>query len=167
MPLIKDGRIVDDPWRALSDDDPIPNEGAVIVSLQRLHADRERLRAFGLPLGVRLKSDEPAAAVADDVQNLSLIAVEFPSFRDGRGYSTARLLRERYGYRGELRAVGDVLRDQFLFMRRCGFDAFEVASLKAAESWSEAIREISIFYQPAADGAPTALLARRLRRAAE
>ncbi|MHA1154101.1 MAG: DUF934 domain-containing protein, partial [Alphaproteobacteria bacterium] len=85
-----------------------------------------------------------------------VIALEFPSFGDGRAYSYARLLRERHGYRGELRAVGNVLRDQALFMRRCGFDAFEVAEGTAVAGWREALGEISVFYQPTEDGRPAA-----------
>ncbi len=83
-----------------------------------------------------------------------MIALEFPSFGDGRAYSYARLLRERHGYRGELRAVGNVLRDQALFMRRCGFDAFEVAEGTGIAGWREALGEISVFYQPTEDGRP-------------
>jgi uncharacterized protein (DUF934 family) len=85
-----------------------------------------------------------------------VIALEFPKFGDGRAYSYARLLRERYGFRGELRAVGNVLRDQALFMLRCGFDAFEVTEGTPIEGWREALGEISVVYQPTADGRPVA-----------
>jgi uncharacterized protein (DUF934 family) len=118
---------------------------------------------------VRLKSSELADAIAADAGRLALIALEFPAFRDGRAYSTARLLRERHGFKGELRAVGQVLRDQFLFMQRCGFDAFEVEEAQAA-AWQQAIGEFSVFYQPAADGRPTAVQLRQQKtgtRAAE
>ena len=96
-----------------------------------------------------------------------MVALEFPKFRDGRAYSTARLLRERYGFAGELRAVGDVLRDQFLFMHRCGFDAFEVADEQAVAAWRKAIAEFTVFYQTATDGRAPAGALRGLRRAAE
>lgn len=165
--LIKDGRVTPDPWTPLADDAPLPAEGPIIVSLQRLRADREALLSRGAPLGVRLKSGELAREIAHEVGALALVALEFPSFRDGRAYSTARLLRERYGFKGELRAIGNVLRDQFLFMHRCGFDAFEVADEKAAEAWGKALAEMTVFYQPTGDGRTPASLLRRVQRAAE
>ena len=84
----------------------------------------------------------------------------FPSFRDGRAYSQARLLRERHGFEGELRATGQVLRDQFLFMLRAGFDAFEVIKDADAEAFAQASRRYSVFYQPTGDGRATARAAR-------
>ena len=168
MPLlIKDGRVTADPWTLVPDDEPLPASGPVIVSLPRLRAERDSLLTRGEPLGVRLKSSELAREIVRDAGALALIALEFPSFRDGRAYSTARLLRERYGFRGELRAVGNVLRDQFLFMHRCGFDAFEVADEKAAEAWGKAIAEMTVFYQATGDGRTPASLLRRMQRAAE
>jgi uncharacterized protein (DUF934 family) len=108
-----------------------------------------------------LPSDTSPLAIADDVGRLGLVALEFPRFTDGRPYSHARLLRQRLGYRGELRAVGNVLRDQLLFMRRCGFDAFELPDGADVAAWLSAFDEISVFYQPAADGAPPAMELRR------
>lgn len=167
MPLIKDGRVVPDPWTALDDEEAIPATGAVIVTLTRYRADTQALLARGAPLGVRLKSSELAHEIGADAGQLGLIALEFQTFRDGRPYSTARLLRQRWGFVGELRAVGDVLRDQFLFMQRCGFDAFEVADEKAAEGWRKAMAEFSVFYQAAADGRLPARALRVFRSAAE
>jgi uncharacterized protein (DUF934 family) len=108
------------------------------------------------PLGIRLRADQPPAEIVVDLDRFQVIALEFPSFVDGRAYSYARLLRERHGYRGELRAVGNVLRDQALFMRRCGFDSFEVAEGTGIAGWREALGEISVFYQPTEDGRPAA-----------
>jgi len=88
----------------------------------------------------------------------------FPTFRDGRAYSQARLLRERYGYRGEVRATGQVLRDQFLFMLRAGFDAFEVRKPADAEAFAGTVKRYSVFYQPTGDGRLTALHRRMLSR---
>lgn len=167
MPLIKDGRCVADPWLSVTDTSPLPAAGAVIVSLARWNTEQDTLLARQDPLGVRLASHETAGAVAERLSRLSLIALEFPSFKDGRAYSTARILRERYGYKGELRAVGNVLRDQFLFMLRCGFDAFEVATEKEAAAWQKAIGEFSVWYQPAADNRVPAARLRRVARAAE
>ncbi len=152
MALIKDGAIVDDAWLAVADDEELPAARPVIVSLDRWRAEREALVGRNAPLGVLLRSDQPAAEIADDVGRFSLVALEFPVFTDGRAFTSARLLRERYGYTGEVRAVGNVLRDQILFMIRCGFDAFEMASDGAAEEWRAAIAEIGVFYQATADG---------------
>ena len=89
--------------------------------------------------------------IAADLDNIAVVALEFPVYRNGRAYSYARLLRERYGFKGELRAVGNVLRDQFQFMIRCGFDALEVDE-RAAAGWQAATSAFSAWYQPAADG---------------
>jgi uncharacterized protein (DUF934 family) len=167
MPLIKDGRLIDDPWVVIADADTAPASGPIIVSLARFLAEREALLTRDGPLGVRLKSSELAHEIGADAQRLALIALEFPAFRDGRGYSTARLLRERYGFQGELRAVGNVLRDQFLFMHRCGFDAYEVSDDAAVDAWQKAIGEFTVFYQPTADGRTPITALRRLKRAAE
>jgi uncharacterized protein (DUF934 family) len=152
MPLIKDGRLVDDPWVDVADGEPLPEDGPVIVSLERWASERTELLRRGRGLGVRLKSDQQPEALRDDLSRLDLVALEFPAFTDGRAYSNARLLRERYGFTGELRAVGNVLRDQFLFMHRCGFDAFAVADRRAADGWRQAMSEIEVYYQPATDG---------------
>jgi uncharacterized protein (DUF934 family) len=167
MPLIKNGRVVDDPWIALDDDAPLPATGPVIVSLTRFRQQRDALLSRRVPLGVRLKSAELAAEIGADARALDLVAIEFPTFRDGRGYSTARLLRERWGFAGELRAVGNVLRDQLLFMHRCGFDAYEIAHPDAAEIWRKAIGEFTVFYQRATDDRVPATLLRHRRQAAE
>ncbi len=159
MPLIKDDRLIDDPWTAAPDEGPLPVEERIIVSLERWQAARAELLARNGRLGIRLKSDQPPALIADDLASFDLVALEFPGFKDGRAYSYARLLRERYGFTGELRAVGQVLRDQLLFMHRCGFDSFEVADNgaldhEALDAWREAAGEISVWYQPATDRRP-------------
>jgi uncharacterized protein (DUF934 family) len=158
--------VIEDVWTTVTDDAPLP-DGPVIVSLTRFRAERDGLLARGAPLGVRLKSSERAKDLGEDARHLALIALEFPTFRDGRAYSTARTLRERWGFRGELRAVGDVLRDQVLFMHRCGIDAFEMSGENALESWQKAMAEFTVFYQPAADDRTPAPRLRRLRKAAE
>lgn len=152
MPLLKNGEIVDDPWRRLADDEPVPADTPILVSLERWQAERDALLARCVPLGVHLANSQPVAALAADVGRLELIALEFPKFNDGRAYTQARLLRERLGYRGELRATGNVLRDQLFLMQRCGFDAFEPAKPGAAAAWAAALAEFAVVYQPATDG---------------
>ncbi len=159
MPLLKDGQVVADSWTALAED--AAPEGDVIVSLEQWQANRETLRAHNGRLGLRLKSDQSPAGLAGDLDRFALIALEFPRFGDGRAYSYARLLRERHGFTGELRAVGNVLRDQLFFMVRCGFDSFEVADDKAVAGWQEAMSEVSVLYQPTGDGRQTAFALRR------
>ncbi|MDX1484755.1 MAG: DUF934 domain-containing protein [Alphaproteobacteria bacterium] len=156
MSLIKDGRIVADPWRHVDDEAPLPATGGIIVSLARWQAERSALIARRAPLGVRLSSADRAEDIAGDLDRFDVIALEFPAFKDGRAYSTARLLRQRYQYAGELRAVGEVLRDQLPLMARCGFDAFEYVGKTAAEEALEAFAEIDVVYQAAADRRPHA-----------
>jgi uncharacterized protein (DUF934 family) len=151
MSLIRNGVVVDDPWIRLDDETPAPEGVRAIVSLTRWRNDREALLGSLKAVGVLLKSDETAEDIADDLGVLEVVAVDFPAFTDGRAYSTARILRERYRYLGEIRAVGDVLRDQYAFMSRCGIDAFELPKADT-EAWLQAIAEIPAVYQPAADG---------------
>ncbi len=151
MALIKDARVVADPWRSLADDEAVPNDRPVVISWKRFQAEREAWIARGQPLGLRVPPEVPAGEIAAEIPHVALIAIEFPRFTDGRAFSTARLLRERHGFTGELRAVGEVLRDQLFFMARCGFDAFAIADERAAAALG-AFREITVAYQPAADG---------------
>ena len=102
-------------------------------------------------LGVRLSASDDPALIANDLEKLALIAVEFPAFTDGRGYSTATLLRERYRYIGELRAVGDVLRDQVFLMARAGFTTFALRDDQSVEKSLAAFNDFSSYYQQAAD----------------
>lgn len=151
MPLIKDGKIVGDPWARVSADAPLPSAEALLVPYDVWDAHRDDLLARNGRLGVLLAADQPPRLIADDLDRLDLVALEFPAFKDGRAYSYARLLRERYGYDRELRATGQVLRDQFSFMHRCGFDSYEVADARSADAWAVTLREISQVYQPATD----------------
>ena len=117
----------------------------------RWRAERDTLIGRNAPVGVRLSNTDPVSDLAPDLDRLDIIVLEFPKFTDGRAYSQARLLRERYRYQGELRAAGNVLRDQLLFMQRCGFDAFELNHGQPVQAWIAATNEFSVFYQPAAD----------------
>jgi len=151
MPLIRATGAIDDPWLFVQDEEPLPEAGAVIVTLARWQANRDQLLARPTPLGLRLKSDQAASLIAGDIERFDVIALEFPKFTDGRAFSAARLLRERYGFRGELRAVGNVLRDQLALMRRCGFDSFEIPPQVDAAAWLSSLGGISVAYQPATD----------------
>lgn len=141
-----------DSWRALDAQKPVPAEGDVVVSLTRWSNDRETLRARGGRLGVRIPNDTAPPVLAELAKEASLIEVEIPKLRDGRAYSIARLLRTRFGYRKELRAVGFVARDQLLFLARVGFDAMALAS-GSPEAALSAFDELGVRYQAAADEA--------------
>ena len=133
------------------------------MSHARLLADPASCCGADGPTGVIWPNDRKVAELAPYVGRLALIALVFPVFKDGRAYSQARILREQYGFGGELRATGQVLRDQFLFMLRAGFDAFEVTKEADAAAFAETIRRYSVFYQPTGDGRPTVRHARSER----
>lgn len=120
----------------------VPPAGDVIVPLGQWLAQRDALLARDGRLGVWLANTEDPAVIAGDLNHFDLVAVDFPHFTDGRGYSIARLLRERYGWRGELRAIGDVIRDVVFYLSRCGFDAFD---LKAGEDVQAALSAFGDF----------------------
>jgi uncharacterized protein (DUF934 family) len=157
MPLVKAGQIAEDPYVRVLDDAPLPDDVPVLVTAQRFLADAHELVQRGARVGVLWPNDRKVAELAPWIDQLALIALVFPKFRDGRAYSQARLLRERYGFRGELRATGDVLRDQFQFLLRAGFDAFEVKKPADAAVFARAAARFSVFYQPSADGRLPAL----------
>ena len=152
MQIIRNRKIVDDDFVHVPDGADLPDAdaGKPIVTLARYVAAREELLARYPVLGVRVGSDKLPTDIPDPTK-LALIAIEFPRFTDGRCYSVARMLRDRYGFTGELRAVGWVLRDQLFYMERCGFTAFEVKPGKPLESALEAFGEFSVTYQAAAD----------------
>jgi len=139
-------------WTSPGEDGFVPDfpRGAdllVPLALWRLRRDDLLDRAGGA--GVQLDASDDPAAIAADLDRLALVAIEFPKFSDGRGFSAAQLLRSRYGYRGELRAVGDVARDQLAYLERCGFDAFVLREGEKVEDALAAFGEVSVGYQPA------------------
>lgn len=147
MRVIKNSQIIDDEWILVGDEESLP-AGAVIVSLERFHQNRDQLleRTAG-NLGVLINGDHDLDPWLPDLKHLALIALEFPTFADGRGYSMARILRERHGFSGELRAVGDVLRDQLQYMSRCGIDTFCLREDQDGEA-VRGLTDLSVFYQP-------------------
>jgi uncharacterized protein (DUF934 family) len=160
--VIRDGKVIEnDGWAHAADDAPLP-DGDVIVGLKRWQAEREALTARNGGIGVRMTGADALDPVLNDLDRLGVVAFDIGNFKDGRSYSLARLLRTRHGYTGEIRAVGDVLRDQIFFMRRCGFDAFELRADRSAEDALAAFREFSVTYQAATDDARP--LFRRVQR---
>ena len=151
MTLIKDGNVVENCWRTVDDNDEIYGVEAVIVSLNRWQNEKEALSVSNCSLGICLNSDQHPAVIASDVGHFYLIALEFSALADGRSFSYARFLRERYGFKGELRAVGEVTQDQLFFMGRCGFDSFELSEGTNVEKSIGALTSFSVAYQPAVD----------------
>ena len=166
MSLVEGDRIVEDRYRRVADDAAIPERVPVIVSARRFLAEADALIRRDGSLGVDWPNDRRVTELKPWLGHLALIALAFPKFRDGRAYSQARLLRETYGFRGTLRATGDVLRDQFSFLVRAGFDSFEVKKAADARVFAAAVARYSVFYQPGADGRPVARQ-RRAQRAAK
>jgi uncharacterized protein (DUF934 family) len=150
MKVIHNHAVKDDGWQLLDAGAVVPDSGDVIVGLEEWNRNADALLARSGKVGVVLRSHESP----EDIQRrdeLPLIAIDFPKFSDGRGYSSARLLRDRLRYEGELRAVGDVLRDQLFYMLRCGIDSFALKAGKDIEGALQAFREFSVTYQAAAD----------------
>ena len=147
MPIIRNRTIVEDDFRTLGAEDPI-TDGDIIISLERFRAEHDALEKRAGRLGVEIPNNIFADEVLGELETVDLIAIDFPIYRDGRGFSTARLLR-RGGFTGELRATGNVLRDQIAFMERCGFDAYQVAPGKSLEQALEGFEDFSVTYQDA------------------
>ena len=147
-----------DVWAVLADDTPLSAApaapAAVIVSPARWESDAAGLRAEARPLGIALAPDDDPDRIADALPALALVTVFFPTFTDGRGYSIARLLRERHGWRGELRAIGDIQRDQLFYLARCGFDSFLLKDGESVERALSGFRDFREAYQSAVDRGP-------------
>ena len=156
MPLVKGNAIVTDEFVHLADDAEIPADGAVLVPAERFLKDPEAALSRSGKTGVIWPNNRDVDDLLPYLGRLAAVALVFPVFRDGRAYTQARLLRERYKFRGELRATGQVLRDQFVFILRAGFDEFEVKKQSDAEAFAIVAKRYSVFYQPTGDGRVTA-----------
>ncbi len=167
MPLVRSGKITADVFAPVADEAALPADGAVLVSAARFLGDPGGLLSRFAKVGVIWPNNRDIDDLVPYLDRLAAVALVFPTFRDGRGYSQARLLRERFRYRGELRATGQVLRDQFVFMMRAGFDAFDVKKQSDAEAFAQTAKRYSVFYQPTGDGRLTALHRRMQLRHSE
>jgi uncharacterized protein (DUF934 family) len=167
--IIRIREVVQDNWKLLelaADGalPPVPPQSDVIVPLALWKRSRESLLVREGRLGVWLDSNEGPEAIAGDLGHFEVIAVNFPKFTDGRGYSTARLLRDRYRYKGEIRAIGDVQRDQLLYLTRCGFDAFALKNGRDPQAALSAYTDFSEAYQASVER-PQPLFRRRFANA--
>lgn len=147
--IIKNREIIEDHWQLVSADCAIADlpEGDIVVPLALWQNHQAVLRQRPGKLGVCLAPDEEPAQIATDLNKLALVAIDFPNFADGRGYSSARELRSHYKYQGEIRAIGDVLRDQLFMMERCGFNSFAVRADRSLENALSAFGDFSVNYQ--------------------
>ena len=167
MPLVKGGKIAIDAFVRVADDAELPDGDAVLISAARFLGNPEAISLRLGKTGVIWPNNRDIDDLVPYLERLAAVALVFPSFRDGRAYSQARLLRERHGFDGELRATGQVLRDQFVFMLRAGFDAFEVRKDSDAEAFATTAKRYSVFYQPTGDGRVAALHRRMQQRHSE
>ena len=157
--IIKENKIIIDDWQLAREESDV-NSGKIIVALPLWLAHKESLQSRQGEIGLLLTSSDEPESIKDDLHHFKLIAVEFPMFSDGRGYTIARLLRERYHFTGEIRAVGDVLQDQLFYMKRCGFDAFAIREDKDIQAALKSLNDFSDSYQAGVDQ-PLPLFRRR------
>ena len=148
MPILRNGEIIENRWLDIADEEVLPAATAAVVSLQRWQNDFASLKNSEHPLGLRITGDTHVSLIANDLQHFDLVSIVFPTIADGRGYSQARLIRQRYGYTGELRATGPLVRDIFAALDRVGFDTIEARDENEARAWSEAVGRITVRLQP-------------------
>lgn len=150
--LIKNNAVIDDNWTLVKDASAVSElpAGKIIVPLALWQANKAELAARG-EVGVWLSTADDATAVQDDLAQLPVVAVNFPAFTDGRGYSIARILRDHFRYDGEIRAVGDVLRDQLFYLKRSGFNAFVMRENDKSEEALQSLNDFTYSYQAGAD----------------
>ena len=147
----KDG-FAENKWATLADADPLPAAGAVIVSAERWSKEREELAGRSDPVGILITASKDASNMLAEAAKRPLVALSFAKFADGRAFSYAQLLRERHGFAGELRAVGDVLLDGLPLMLRCGFDSFEIANEPTLSALRRGhLPDTKLFYQPSVE----------------
>ena len=163
--IIKDRKVVSDPWQRLElapdgSLPPVPPAGDILVPLALWRAERNALLARSGQIGVWLDSHEDPALIVGDLRHFAVVAVNFPKFLDGRGYSTAQLLRQRYGWKGELRAIGDVFRDQLFFLASCGFSTYALREGEDPQEALAAFGDFSEIYQSTVER-PVPLFRRR------
>jgi len=158
--LLKDGKIVANSWQLVRADSETVPEGNILLSLSHWQESGPILSNHAGEVGLWLDSHEDIEALTDEMMDIPVIAINFPKFVDGRGFSAARLLRERCGYQGELRAIGEIIRDQLFLMQRCGFNAFQFSSEIDLAEASKSLCDFTDAYQVAADQ-PEPLFKRR------
>ena len=164
MPLLKDGRVVDDIWAFVEDGHELSPGGCIVVTLGRFLSEHDQLLARNRSIGVRLQNTDDPKLLEPFLDQLHMIELQFPKYTDGRAFSQAQLLRRRYGYKGEIRATGQVLRDQLRLMIRTGFDAVVLDGDDAEAVYAFSSHEFSEFYQSASDTSESIFVKRQRAR---
>jgi uncharacterized protein (DUF934 family) len=149
--LIKDRQFGPDSWTHVAEAEGAFPDGNIIVPLSLWQARRDELTGRNSGLGVTLEPDNLPQEIAGDLDKLALVALHFPASKDGRIFSIARLLRERYGYKGEIRATGHFGRDQMFYLQRCGVNAFDLGEGRNNDDCLKALDDFTVTYQAAAD----------------
>ena len=168
MPLLEKGKLVPDLYARVEDEAPLPDSAPAIVSFARLEKDAGALAGRNAPLGVIVPQGLDPEKLTPYLDRLALVVVQIPKFKDGRAFTMARVLRERYGYTGEIRAAGHILPDQYVLLMRVGVSSVEVAEGADVKRWQEAMDIYHIAYQAAlSDDTPLSNFRRRLHIAAE
>ena len=156
--IIKDGSVIEDSWTVWRDGETLPQQGQVIVPVSLWQSQREALQSLG-EVAVFLASDESPKLIADSLDALPMVAIDFPKFADGRGFSYARALREQHRFEGEIRAIGDFMRDQLFYLQRCGVNSFALDN-DGLEAALASLKDFDECYQPGVDQ-PLPLFRRR------
>ncbi len=146
MKIIKDKHLIEDNWRHINDDEALPN-GDITISLVRWNKEKHALSNHQGNIGVRIAPADDILELADDLKIISMIAVELPVFTDGRAFSHARLLRSRFGYQGEIRAIGSYMADQTFYLHRVGVNAFEMSNETELQTALTTLNDFSVHYQ--------------------
>lgn len=150
--VIENGQVVEDTWQRIAVEDDVPASGNIFVSLEAWQSQQEALTSREGQVGIWVNGEVDFDALVEASQSVSAIALHFDKFADGRSYSHAYLLRTRHGFEGQLRATGDILRDQMFYYQRVGFDVLEVREDKDVEAAVASLSDFSVKYQPSADG---------------
>jgi len=146
MKIIKDKQIIEDSWTHVADSDEITS-GDITVSLSRWKKEKAELNNHQGNIGIRISPADTVEDIATDLKNMKLVAVEFPAFTDGRAFSHARLLRSRYGYEGEIRAIGNYMPDQVFYLTRVGVNAFQLETPKELQLALSTMNDFTVKYQ--------------------
>jgi len=153
MPVIREGKIIsNDPWVMRAEEEEAPAKPYSIVSLKSWLAQEGGRKQNPSQTAVLLEPDEKPESLAEHLSQIPLVVLRFDTFKDGRAFSQAAILRSQYGYKGEIRAIGHILKDQLLFLHRCGVNSVEADDRISPKDWEDAMKEFSYFYQPATDG---------------
>ena len=146
MKIIKDKQIIEDSWTHVADSDEITN-GDITVSLSRWKKEKTELGDHQGNIGIRISPADTVEDIATDLNNVKLVAVEFPAFTDGRAFSHARILRSRYGYEGEIRAIGNYMPDQVFYLTRVGVNAFQLENPEQLKLALSTMEDFTVKYQ--------------------